>query len=163
MPVDVFHPPIIVNFTHHNITNCLPYTDYTYNWHAGDYIPIVIYLGSVNFMDYFYNNNIDSCLDLFYNHIRFSMDHYIPKIQKRNFDFSKWFSKELKIHIKQKKMAHDIYKYSNNIKNDLKFSNIRAKCKYLRYRDYTLGMHKKYTTQLKQILNFFGNSLTKII
>lgn len=31
-PIDVFHLSIVVAFTH-NITNYLPYIDYTFNWH----------------------------------------------------------------------------------------------------------------------------------
>lgn len=42
-------------------------------------------------------------MDLFYNHIRYIMNHFIPKIQIRESDYSKWFSNELKTYIKQKK------------------------------------------------------------
>lgn len=53
-------------------------------------------------------------------------------------------------------IAHDIYKYSNNIKHYLKFSNLHAKCKDVRNRDYTLRI-KIHKMQLKQVLNIFGN------
>jgi len=82
MPIDVFHSPITVTFTHH-ITNYLPCYDYTYNWHAGDYISIVKYLGNVEFIDYLNKNNIENCLNLFYYHIRYIMDQFISKIQIR--------------------------------------------------------------------------------
>jgi hypothetical protein len=66
------------------------------------------------------------------------MDSFIPKIQKHKDNFSIWFSKELKILIKQKKVAHDTYKYTNKTKNYTIFSNLRTKCKYSRNRDYAL-------------------------
>lgn len=136
MPIDIYHPPLTVTFTH-NITNYLSCYDYTYNWRAGNYISIIKYLGNVDFIGYFNKNSIENCLNLFYYHIRYIMDHFIPKIQIRESEYPKWFSKELRTLIKQKKIAHNIYKYSNNITNYQKFSNLRTKCKHLRHRDYT--------------------------
>ncbi|KAE9532750.1 hypothetical protein AGLY_009831 [Aphis glycines] len=93
---------------------------------------------NVDFIEYFNKNSIENCLNLFYYHIRYIMDHFIPKIQIRESEYPKWFSKELRTLIKQKKIPHNIYKYSNNITNYQKFSNLRTKCKHLRHRDYTL-------------------------
>lgn len=59
-------------------------------------------------MDYFNNNNIVSCLDLFYNRICricFIIDYFIPRILKRDFGYPKWFSKEMNLYEK---------KFSNN-------------------------------------------------
>lgn len=80
MPIDIYHPPLTVTFTH-NITNYLSCYDYTYNWRAGNYISIIKYLGNVDFIGYFNKNSIENCLNLFYYHIRYIMDHFIPKIQ----------------------------------------------------------------------------------
>lgn len=60
----------------------------------------------MNYLNYYCYNGIESCLDLFYHHIRFIIENCIPKILKQDFDNPKWFSKVLKMHKKQQKIAH---------------------------------------------------------
>ncbi|KAF0749102.1 Reverse transcriptase domain-containing protein [Aphis craccivora] len=69
---------------------------------AQNYISIVKYLGDINFTDYFTNNNLNDCLQVFHGHINYIIDNFIPKMQKYNFKFPIWFSKELRCLIKQK-------------------------------------------------------------
>lgn len=116
----------------------LPIIEYIHNWHGANYISIVKYLGDINFIDYFTKNNLNDCLEVFYGHINYIIDHFIPKIQKHDFKFPIWFSKELRCLIKQNKIAHDLYKHSNDLKNYFEFSKLRSKCKHIRHRDYSL-------------------------
>lgn len=59
-------------------------------------------------------------------------------MQKHDFKFPIWFSKELRCLIKQKKIAYDLNKHSNDLKNYFEFSKLRSKCKHIRHRDYSL-------------------------
>jgi len=64
VPIDLFYPPILATFTHH-IINYLPILEYNiHNWLGANYISFVKYLGDINFIDYFTNNNLKDCLDL---------------------------------------------------------------------------------------------------
>lgn len=64
-------------------------------------------------------------MDKFYNVLFSAIDSYIPKRAYINHKFPIWFSNDLKSLIKQKKIAHFLYKTSNSLSDYSVFSTLR--------------------------------------
>jgi len=148
--------PIVPIFTHH-IINYLPILEYNiritgaklYFYFFNISISIVKHLGdNIHFIDYFTNNNLKVCLELFYGQVNYIIDdNLISIMQKHEFKFLIWINKELKCLIKQKKLAHDKYKHSNDIAGRLRIQSFcegRNKL-YLNY----IAVHWKYVSNFK--------------
>jgi len=96
----------------------------------------VFYLGSINWSN-IYNNiysiyniyNINDNLDTFYFPIDCAINNFIPKNRRHNLSYPYWFSKKLKILIKEKQNAHLILKTLKTPVSYFYFYNIRKKCK----------------------------------
>lgn len=138
IPVDPLHPPITITYNYLFSTD-LQFNDYVFNWNSGNYSDIINYLGTINWFNYFNSNsNINYDISFLYSHINTAINNFIPKQRRHKLLYPIWFSKELKILIKQKQIAHLAYKTLNLPDSYNNFSNLRTQCKNIRYRDYKL-------------------------
>lgn len=129
IPVDLFHPPIDVSYTYKSFTN-LKFKVYVFNWKS-----IIKYLGSIDWLSLF-NSDINYNINTFYSHINQKINNCVPINCSHKLNNPLWFSYELKLLIRQKKNTHYIFKTLNTTESYLKFSSLRNKYKYIRYRDY---------------------------
>jgi hypothetical protein len=113
VPIDLYHPPLTITYTYKCVSD-LNYYDYVFNWNARDYTSIVSYIGSIEWSNLFnLNSNINDNLDTFYSHINYAITNFIPKVRSHKLSYPPWFSKELKVLIKENKCTP----YFQNLKN----------------------------------------------
>lgn len=75
------------------------------------------------------NSNINDDISFLYLHINIAINHFIPKQRRHKLIYPIWFSKELKILIKQKQIAHLAYKTLNLPESYISFSNFQFNVK----------------------------------
>jgi hypothetical protein len=75
-------------------------------------------------------NDINAALDIFNEIVLDAIDQTVPKTLNRISILQKWFSKDLRVLIKQKKQ-YKIFKSSGNNADYETFSAIRKKCKIM--------------------------------
>lgn len=98
----------------------------------------------MNWQKIFQFYDVDYNINLFYSDI-FSKfkSYFVPTFSvSNNYNFSLWFSNELKCIIQEKRLCHLAFKISNKFSDYLKFSNLRSKSKIIRQREYNSYMNK---------------------
>uniref|UniRef100_A0A8D8LDI5 Uncharacterized protein n=1 Tax=Cacopsylla melanoneura TaxID=428564 RepID=A0A8D8LDI5_9HEMI len=108
-----------------------------FSYKKGNYLGLCNYLNDINWKELFDSSDIGRATKLFYDKLENGMNLYIPKIKMFVPKFPRWMSPQLKNLIINKKIAHKIYKETNNIHTYQSFKEIRKLCKLTAERDYT--------------------------
>jgi hypothetical protein len=147
VPIDKYHPPLSVELLLNTVQSSLSFCEHSYDWKNGDYHSIIAFLGSFNWSNFFkLNSNINILVDEFYSLLFFTINLNIPKKNRfSSHKFPIWYSSNLKNLLKQKNIAHALFKYSNSHTNYLKSSTLRAKCKSQSKKDYSLYLSNTET------------------
>lgn len=122
---DIYHPALSI---------CL--SDFNLQYACEDEIFLDFKSASYNdFNDFFYSinwiflNNIDDCVDAFYQILFTAIDLFVPVRKKKRSNFPKWCNKATRLLITQKKIAHKKFKMSSSSSDYQVFSNLRNSCK----------------------------------
>lgn len=106
-------------------------------------------------------NDIYATLDIFNEIMLDAIDQTVPKTLIRSCMFPKWFSKDLRALIKQKKQQHKVFKSNGNNADYETFSAIRKKkCKIMSklcYNKYVEQIQSYMTNNPKYFWSFIKN------
>lgn len=79
---------------------------------------------------------MDDITHSFYGILHDLFDNLVPIKTLKTDTYPAWYSSELRRLIKEKKISHLTYKKNSTTVNYLKFSELRARCKYLQKQAY---------------------------
>lgn len=103
--------------------------DLIYDINNCDYIKVVKSIGDSLSTFNLNSYNIDETVDRFYYILYKTIKNHVPMKRIYNNSYPVWYSNLLKSLLKDKKIAHLVYKQSNNVSDYINFSCLRAKCK----------------------------------
>ena len=129
VPIDIHHPALDVLFTANEKFTNLSSHDIKYNFHDADYVSINNEILSINWLPYFEQNSLELSLSFSYDKIYEIIAKYVPKKIIVSDQYPPWYSRELKMHLKDKAEAHYNYKSTGDDKYYKVFSDIRRVCK----------------------------------
>jgi len=144
LPIDIHHPALNISLNCDHYDFLIAKHDLIYDYYNCDYIKIVKSIGDSLSTLSLNSYNIDETVEQFYSILYKSINNYVPMKFIYNTSYPVWYSKLLKSLIKDKKIAHLIYKQSNNVSDYINFSRLRAKCKKQAKLD-----HKNYISKVQ--------------
>lgn len=127
---DVYHPAIVYQLLACSYRSN-PVIELRYDFKRCDYLAINNYLSEVDWSAALRGLAVDDAVTAFYNHIYVAMGFFVPAYRIRTSCYPSWFSADLKRLIVQKKIAHALYKRTNERDDYLAFSQLRAECSSL--------------------------------
>lgn len=141
--------PLLSNSHNHNsFTFSIPLTnqienlsqDYQYYDYAkSDFAAFKSFLDDIDWNSILSHPNIDNVVESFNTTLIQGIGQFSPSKYYRSSSYPKWFSKDLKKFTRDKKKAHQMYKYSKLESDYRRFSSLRSRCKSLSaecYREY---------------------------
>ena len=163
VPCDSYHPAIecYISFSSKNDYLQPNVEEINYNFDKADYLAINNVLCSIDWLQYFHENNLNSSIEYFYEIIYYVIDKYVPKYKFIPNNFPPWYSVELKNLLHQKSIVHMKYKITLNVLDYLEFSNLRRKCKQRQKIDYDNHIVKIESNILYNIKSFWKYSNSK--
>jgi hypothetical protein len=127
--LDPSHPPLLVECD----IICDNVDDnpvlYYYDFKAASHCDISNYLSGINWVDILSNVDVDTAVDIFYEHIYKACEYFVPVKRKISNEYPEWFNSNIVNLIKEKKLAHKQFKITRTISNYKKFSDLRNLCK----------------------------------
>nr|CAH7734274.1 unnamed protein product [Callosobruchus chinensis] len=109
----------------------LEYEESYQDFRNANYIGINDYLVSLNW-DNILSDDVNVSLELFYKHLYYVIDMFVPLKRYKTSIYPCWFSFELKNTITCKKIAHKIFKLSGSLLDYEYFVQLRDKCARLK-------------------------------
>ncbi|KAF0748723.1 Reverse transcriptase domain-containing protein [Aphis craccivora] len=129
LPIDTHHPALNTSLNCDHYDTLTTVNDLIYDFNYCDYVKIVKFIGdslsAINLKSY----KINEALDRLYYILYEAINNFVPMKRIYNNSYPIWYSNSLKSLLKDKKIAHLVYKQSNNVADYINFSRLRAKCK----------------------------------
>lgn len=111
----------------------------------------------------FYNFSLDKLIIHLYNYcLNKAINTFIPKKRVSPYCLPPWYSSKLKLLLRQKKIAHLLYKKFNNIPDYKRVSRLRANCKRTAKLDYKIILIKCNNYLSNKTRNLFENMLITV-
>lgn len=143
VPIDNHHPPLLIDSKLQCISNTLPHKIKFLN-----FFYIAYELNKTNWSLTFLNLDINTAASKFNSICHEILLKHVPIVTYNYSSFPIWFSKDLRLLIKEKKIAHFKFKQSKHVSDYTTFSNLRLQCKQLSRSCYTNFISK---TQLSLV------------
>lgn len=142
LPVDVYHPPLSVSFN--GKIEQLQYLEERKNYKKANIHAICESLNLVDWEMLFnrYCNNVNECVEAFYQCLYGVFDKYVPSYTFKPSRFPKWFSVQLQNLVYAKKIAHKKFKQSGSQEDFESFVSLRSLCKERSKSDYDLFLSR---------------------
>lgn len=135
---DIYHPPLCINFefaSDNLFSNPMDLSSLDFK--KANYPKIISEFSKINWNVLYECNNIEIAINVFYKIVLDLINVYVPNKTPLYSKFSLWFSPELKSLLHRKRIAHRVFKQSNDKNDYVIFSNIRLECKKLSKKCYS--------------------------
>ncbi|KAK2578449.1 hypothetical protein KPH14_012589 [Odynerus spinipes] len=126
---DKYHPPLDISIPIMHNSNPFSSSLLRKDFNRADYASINEYLFSIDWDRMINELSVDESVKLFYQHVNYAIEEFVPTRYVAPSQFPAWFSRELIRLIRFKKLSHKRYKFTSSFEDYLAFSHARAKCK----------------------------------
>jgi hypothetical protein len=148
VPCDPYHPALDILISLEEVVPILNTSHKYFDFRRGSYSKICSFLESFNWLETITILDIDSATSTLYDALYFSILNFVPEINYVPSKFPRWFSKDLKSIVFDKKRAHAKYKVSRSPQDYEVFSNLRA-----RYKSESKKCYNSFLTHTETMLN----------
>ncbi|XP_051160012.1 uncharacterized protein LOC127280792, partial [Leptopilina boulardi] len=185
LPTDKYHPPLIYDI---KLDKKVPvqFNEYTsYNFGKADFQSINNYLSTIEWEQLFgeklailnsdinvYDSNtnlstlIDDMINILYMHIYTSFELFIPLSYHKSTTYPPWFNNELKNLVKEKKIAHAMYKRTRELSHYEQFTILRAQYNKMSiecYNQFIIRTENNLISNPKLFWNYLNSSKEKSV